>query len=39
MKQYIAQLANTVFTFIAKKQALTGCFVLCNSQEIPEELL
>jgi cyclic lactone autoinducer peptide len=39
MKYYIAKLADKVLTFVAKKQALTGCFVICNSQEIPEELL
>ncbi|WP_227014051.1 cyclic lactone autoinducer peptide [Paenibacillus psychroresistens] len=36
---FIAKVANNVLTFVAKKQALTGCYWLCHEYDIPEELL
>jgi cyclic lactone autoinducer peptide len=38
MKSYLAKVANSMFTGIAKKLTLTGCWFGCYRPEAPEEL-
>lgn len=39
MKAFFAKISDKIFTSVAKKQALTGCYWACHNPEIPEELL